>query len=93
MATEELVTRPAQQLTPAQQYGRSVEALAMRELEKVLGSEEGKKAAARTAPPRSPTQPSTSATPAAWPRASRSRRSPTSCPAGRTRIATSCRGA
>ena len=49
MATEELTTRPAQPLTPAQQYGRSVESLAMRELEKVLGSEEGKKAAARTA--------------------------------------------
>lgn len=51
MATEEttVATRQSQPLTPAQQYGRSVESLAMRELEKVLGSEEGKKAAARTA--------------------------------------------
>lgn len=43
MATEET------QLSPAQNYGRKVESLASRELERVLGSEEGKKAAARVA--------------------------------------------
>lgn len=36
-------------LTPAQHYGRRVESLAARELERILGSEEGQRAAARTA--------------------------------------------
>lgn len=48
MSTEEttVATRP---VTAAQAYGRQVEGLAARELERVLGSEEGKKAAARVA--------------------------------------------
>lgn len=48
MSTEETTVAPRPP-TAAQAYGRQVETLATRELERVLGSEEGKRAAARVA--------------------------------------------
>lgn len=42
-------TNEPRQLTPAQNYGRTVESMAKRELERILGSEQGAKAAAQVA--------------------------------------------